>query len=163
MMVDGSGQKRGGERVPDWVMPVFVALLVLSFALTPPTFLVNRALGRWRARRIIPEDAQIIWNGELLSAASADHVRRAWNAAHVIAVDAMVNGPTKRPIQLRVVQGSGERTWSLLAEDAFVLVRRTDGRLRRWQRLEAPELSRLCAHHTHNWNRLGAHIRSPSG
>ncbi len=149
--------------MPDWVVPVFVALLVLSFALTPPTFLVNRALGRWQARRIIRQDAQVIWNGELLTVDSADHVRRAWNAAHVIAVDATVTGPTKRPIQMRVLQGSREQTWSLLAEDEFVLVRRADGRLRRWKRLEAPELFRLCTHHTHRWNSSGASSRWPSG
>ncbi|MCY0869182.1 MAG: hypothetical protein OWT27_01150 [Firmicutes bacterium] len=135
--------------MPVWVIPVFIALLALSFAMTPPTFLVNRAIDRRRSRRAIRAGAKIYWDGELLAADSAERVRQAWNAAYVVTAE--VSTPSEligrwgHPVELRVLLGSRERVWQFVAEDTFVLASELNRRSPRWERLQAPELSRLWA------------------
>ena len=128
--------------MPMWFIPVFIVLALLSFLITPPTFIVNWFTSRFTTHTRLSTRDSVYLSANKLTGNEQDMFIHCWNAAEFLyETDEM---PPNEAIGYRVtvIRGRREYRYLLHVSDAHIDVfRNASGQRRLAYRVVAPELA----------------------
>ncbi|QQE77707.1 YfmQ family protein [Alicyclobacillus sp. SO9] len=70
--------------MPSWFIPVFIALALLSFLMTPPTFLTDKFVSVFATHPKLQNEAVIYVNGAELTREKKEEFIERWNGARFL-------------------------------------------------------------------------------
>lgn len=128
--------------IPMWFVPVLIVLAILSFLITPPTFLVNWFTSRFMAHTRLSSRDAIYLSGSRLDGQDKERFIKCWNGAEFLYETEERPKNVIIDYSVEIVRGKRKHRFLLHLFDTYIDVFRTTSKRRKMAyRVVAPNLT----------------------